>query len=157
MYIIEKVFLISSWIIVFISVWFIPKEKAAQASVIFFITQLFTWVCGLLVVELGWLEYPVRELSRANATSFSFEYFTFPIMTIFLVLHYPDQKPIPIRLFYVFAFSSVLTTIEYFVEKYTLIVDYHVWKLYWTWISVTLLVYIIMRIYTWFFNSDEYI
>jgi hypothetical protein len=27
-------------------------------------------------VELGWLEYPVRELAKANATSFSFEYFT---------------------------------------------------------------------------------
>ncbi len=152
---IEKVFLISTWSIIFISIWFIPKEKRAQASVIFLITQLFTWILGLLVVEFGWLEYPVRELAKANATSFSFEYFTFPIITVFLVLHYPDHKPIKMKLFYIFAFSSGLTVFEYFVEKYTRIIDYHSWKLYWTWISVTILFYVVMRIYRWFFKIEK--
>jgi hypothetical protein len=152
MHLVEKIFLITSWTLVFISVWFIPKEKAAHASVIFLITQLFTWICGLIVVESGWLEYPVRELAKANATSFSFEYFTLPVITIFVVLYYPRHKPVRIRLFYIGAISSVLTTTEYFVEKYTLILHYHTWRWYWTWISVTLLFYLVMYIYRWFFK-----
>lgn len=152
---IEKVFLISTWTIIFISIWFLPKEKRANASVIFFITQLFTWILGLIVVEFGWLEYPVRELAKANATSFSFEYFTLPIIIIFLILHYPGHKPIKTRLFYIFTFSSGLTIIEYFVEKYTLIIAYHSWKWYWTWLSVTILFYIVMRVYRWFYQIGQ--
>lgn len=155
---IEKIFLLSSWTIVFISIWFIPKEKRANASVIFLITQLFTWILGLLVVEFGWLEYPVREFAKANATSFSFEYFSLPVITIFLVLYYPQHKPLPKKLFYVGAFSSTLTIIEYFIEKYTLIINYHSWKWYWSWISVTILFYLVMSIYRWFYKigKNEY-
>ncbi len=146
----EKIFLIVSWAIIFIAVWFIPGKKAARASVIFLITQLFTWVLGLVVVEYGWLEYPVRELSRANATSFSFEFFTLPVIAIFLILYYPAHKPVTKRVFYVLAFSSVLTLAEFFVEKYTQIIEYHSWTWYWTWISVTCVFYAVMVIYRWF-------
>jgi len=149
---VEKIFFLSSWTVIFISLWFIPKEKRANASVIFLITQLFTWIFGLSVVELGWLEYPVRELAKTNATSFSFEYFTLPVIAIFVVLYYPEHKPLKNRLFYVCSFSSVLTIIEFFVEKYTLIIDYRSWEWYWTWISVTLLFYLVLNIYRWFFK-----
>ncbi len=152
MYLIERILLAGIWLISFISIAFIPKGKAAQASFIFLMTQFFTWVSGLSVVEFGWLEYPVRELHKANATSFSFEYFILPVIVIFFILHYPQNKPIKIKILYYMTFSSAITLVEYFVERYTLLIQYHTWKWYWTWISLTILFHIILSIYRWFFK-----
>ncbi|ADY56299.1 hypothetical protein Sgly_2005 [Syntrophobotulus glycolicus DSM 8271] len=154
MYILERLFLISSLTIIFISVWFIPKEKRAQASFIFFTTQFFTWIMGLTVVELNWLEYPVREFYKANGTSFSFEYFSLPVITIFFILYYPSNKPYIIRLIYNLSFSLSITVIEHFIEKYTLVIKYLSWKWYWTSISVLIVFHLVMFIYKWFFKLN---
>ncbi len=152
MYLIEKITLSSAWVISFISIWFIPRKKASQASLIFLITQFFTWILGLFIVEFACLDYPVRELSKANSTSFSFEYFILPIITIFFVLHYPYNKPFKSRVLYYIIFSSAFTLIEHYLERYTLIIKYHSWKWYWTWISMSLLFYVVMAIYKWFYK-----
>jgi hypothetical protein len=152
MYLIERIILVSIWVISFISIWFIPKEQAAKASFIFLITQFFTWINGIIVVQFGWLEYPVRVLYKANATSFLFEYFILPIIAIFFILKYPNKKQLKIKILYYLMFSSVISLIEYFVEKYTLLIKYNSWNWYWTLISVTILFYIIMCIYKWFYK-----
>ncbi len=155
MYLNEKIALVSAWIISAISIWFIPKEKRAQASFIFLMTQFFTWTIGLTVVELGLIQYPVRELSKANATSFSFEYFILPVIIIFFIIHYPDNKPLKAKILYYISFSSSITIVEYFIEKHTLIIKYHSWNWYWTWITITALFYIVMSLYKWFFKIKK--
>ncbi len=154
-FLLEKVLLVGMWIICFLSIWFIPKDKLDKASFVFLITQFFTWISGLLVVQFGGLEYPVRELWKANATSFSFEYFVLPMILIFFVLYYPNHKPLKRKILYYIAFSSTLTIVEYLVEKYTFLIKYHSWDWYWSWISVTILFYIVMSIYKWFFKMGR--
>jgi hypothetical protein len=90
MYSIERLIIGSVWLICFIYIWFIPKHKYRQASFIFLFSQLLSWIFGLLVVEIGWIEYPVRELHKANATSFTFEFLVLPIMCVFFNLYYPE-------------------------------------------------------------------
>lgn len=152
MYLIEKIILASAWVIGFIAIRFIPREKASKASFIFVLTQFFTWILGLFAVEFACLDYPVRELSKANATSFSFEYFVLPVITIYFVLNYPHNKPFKSRLLYYAIFSSAFTLIEYFLERYTLIIKYHTWRWYWTLVSMSLVFYIVKVIYKWFFK-----
>jgi uncharacterized membrane protein len=155
MHLIEKIIIASGCAVSLISIWFIPKKKAAPASFIFMLTQFFTWILGLFVVEFALLDYPVRELSRSNATSFTFEFIILPIMTIHFVLHYPFDKPFKSRILYYFTFISVFTLIEYLLEKYTLVIQYHSWRWYWTWISMSLLFYIVMVIYRWFYKTKR--
>jgi len=155
MFLTEKIVLGSVWVITFTSIWFIPRKKASQASFIFFSTQLLTWSLGLFAVDFGWLDYPVRELSKANATSFSYEYFILPVISIHFILHYPSNKPYKSRILYYFTFSTALTLIEFFIEKYTLIIQYHSWRWYWTWISLSLVFYIVTVIYKWFYKMKR--
>lgn len=148
----EKILLTGAGIACFIAIWFIPRKKADKASFIFLLTQFFTWILGIIAVEFAWLDYPVRELSKANSTSFIFEYFLLPTITIFFILHYPSNKPLRLRILYYVTFSSSFTLIEYFLEKYTMVIKYHSWKWYWTWISMSLVFYIVMVIYKWFYK-----
>ncbi|MCX8128890.1 MAG: hypothetical protein N3I35_02175 [Clostridia bacterium] len=152
MFYLEKIILITAGIASCISILFIPRSKAAKASFIFLLTQFFSWILGLIVVELSLLDYPVREFSKANATSFMFEYFVLPVLTIFFILYFPYNKALRTRIAYYIAFSTAFTAVELLLEKYTLIIEYHSWKWYWTWISMSLLFYAVKTIYKWFYK-----
>lgn len=155
MYVLERTLLAVAGIICFLCIWFIPGKDAAKASFIFLLTQFFSWILGLVVVELGWLEYPVRELAKSNATSFLFEYLLFPVMTINFILRYPSGKSFKLRILYYVSIVSTFTFVEYIVEKYTLIIKYHEWRWYWTLITVALVMYIVMVIYKWYFKIEK--
>lgn len=152
---IETILLTGAYIVSFAAVFFISRKKAAEASFIFMLTQFFSWVLGLVVVQFGWLEYPVHELAKANSTSFLFEYFLMPVLAIFFILHYPSGKPVYIRILYFASIISGFTLIEVIVEKYTMIIEYHAWTWYWTWISMSLVFYVVTTIYKWFFRQKK--
>lgn len=152
MYYIEKILLAGAVIAFFIAVGFIPRNKADRASFVFLLTQFFTWILGLIAVEFAWLDYPFHELSKANSTSFIFEYLMLPIIAIFFILHYPNNKSLRVKIPYYVSFISAFTLIEYFLEKYSMVIKYHSWKWYWTWISMALVIYMVMIIYKWFYR-----
>lgn len=155
MHTLEVILLVFASIACFVSIWFIPRSKAAEASFIYLLTQFFTWILGLVAVEFSWLEYPVRELAKANSTSFLFEFFMMPIITIFFILHYPYKKQLLQKVAYYFAFSSSFTLLEYILERYTMVIKYHSWRWYWTWISISIVFYIVMVIYKWFYKMRK--
>ncbi|MFC5653730.1 CBO0543 family protein [Paenibacillus solisilvae] len=45
-----------------------PRNQFRLAQVAILFKQVITWLFGLFVVELGWIEYPVRELESVNRT-----------------------------------------------------------------------------------------
>ena len=155
MYFIERLIIGTVWCISFVSIWFIPGRKLRQASFIFLTAQLPSWLFGLLVVEAGWIEYPVRELYKANATSFTFEYLVLPIICIFFNLHYPENKGLYKKIKYYFYILSIFTLIEYFTEKYTLIIHYIHWEWYITLITMAIFLYMIRAFYKWFYNMGN--
>jgi len=154
-YSIESILLTGAWIGCFIAIFFIPRKKLDKAALIFLTTQFFTWILGLIVVQYGWLEYPVREFSKANATSFLFEFLILPIISIFFILNYPIHKTLEVRILYFFTIISVFTLIEFLIERNTMIIKYHSWKWYWTWISMSLVIYMVMVIYRWFYKQKR--
>jgi hypothetical protein len=155
MHLLERFLIYSVWFIGFVSLWFIPKHKYFEASFIFLFAQLQTWIFGLLVVEFGLIEYPVRELSKANSTSFTFEYFIMPIMCIFFILYFPDTKKIPSKMLFYIEFLLPFTIIEVIVERYTLILKYIQWHWYFTFISMLIVFYIVRVGYKWFFKINK--
>jgi hypothetical protein len=155
MHLLEKVIIYSVWVIGFVSLWFIPKNKYFEVSFIFLFAQLQTWIFGLIVVEFGLIQYPVRELSKANSTSFTFEYFIMPIMCIFFNLYFPDTKSTPLKILYYIECLLPFTLIELIVERYTLILKYTHWHGYLTFISMLIVFYIVRMVYKWFFKINK--
>lgn len=155
MYLVEKVIFLVVWIFCFISLCFIPKQNYREVSFIFLFAQLPSWIFGLLVVENGWLEYPVRELAKANATSFTFEFLVLPIMCIYFNLYYPSRKSIYRKLIYYLGFLGIFTLLEYCIERYTLIINYVHWEWYITFITMGVFIYFVRTVYKWFFDIER--
>lgn len=152
----ETVILVTAWVITTISlIIFVPKIKIREAMVIFFFKQFITWIIGLLVAELGLINYPVRSFANASQTSFDFEYFIYPAMCVIFNLHYPDGKTLLRQLMHYISYCSAITIVEVFVERYTDIIEYIHWEWYITWISLFITFFASRKFYIWFFKRDK--
>lgn len=150
---IEGFLLVSVPIISILSLIFVPKKKVFQAQFIFLFMSLPAWILGLTVVQLGLLEYPYRELSNVNRTSFIFEYLVLPIMAIHFNARYPEDSSKIIKIIYYAGVTLAFTIVEYFTEKYTDVLTYTGWKLYWTFISICFVFWLSRKATGWFFKG----
>lgn len=140
-------------IITVLSLIFMPKNKLLQAQFIFLFVHFSSWILGLSAVQLALIEYPYRELSTVNRTSFIFEFLVLPIMCIHFNVHFPERSSKAVKCMYYFGITLVFTIIEYFMEKYTLILKYTGWQLYWTFISVCFIFWLSRKTSQWFFKG----
>lgn len=148
----EVTFLYSIWSLTIFSLVLIPRKRLNEASVIFVYQQLITWSLGLIVAELNWIEYPVREFASVNRTSFTFEFLVYPVISIFYVLYYPVHNSIWKRILYTAVITTVLIISEVLFEKFTNLIKYIHWEWYVSWISVYATLYVAQRFHRWFFK-----
>jgi hypothetical protein len=150
----EKIIETSVWIIMIIALLvFVPKNKIREASSVYLFKLLLTFVLGLFVVQMKWIEYPVRSIfPYAHKTSFTFEFFVYPAICVLFILYYPWKKNVIIQLGHFVVFCSVMTILEVLIEHYTQLIDYKKWTWYWTWISLFLTFFLSLRYYIWFFR-----
>lgn len=139
----------------FISLAYIPKNNRREASIIFLFQQTVTWLAGALAVQFNLLEYPIRELAKVNSTSFLYEFFLYPIITIFFCLYYPKNRPNWRKIFYLSIFSTALSVPEIFFEKYTHLIEYLNWHWYYSWASVYTTLFLAWIFYKWYFKLNN--
>lgn len=149
----EAIILIVVPIITILSLIFIPKHARFTAQFIFMFVQSPAWILGLVAVQLGLIEYPYRELSAVNRTSFIFEYLVLPIMCIHFNVHFPKYSSKMVKSMYYIGITLVFTIIEYYFEKYTLILKYTGWHISWTFISVVFIFWLSRKSTLWFFKE----
>jgi hypothetical protein len=145
------------WILLFVYIvatgilFFIPKSKIRLAVVAFLFQQIITFLIGLVVVEFGLLEYPVRLFPTVNRTSFTFEYYAFPVICAAFNVWYPNNRSNLGQVGYYVGFSSVLTIAEVIIETYTSLINYIHWDWYTSLITIGLALYIARKFCVWFF------
>ena len=148
----ERWILVVIMVFTIIIVWIlVPREKARDAWLLYLSLQVITWPAGLFSVEMKWIEYPIQlfpKVNEYNKSSFFFEFFIFPIISIIFSLYYPSRRVL-IVLYYIF-FTGFFTGIEASLEKTTELVKYHQWKWYWTFITVNIALYLNHQYYVWF-------
>lgn len=149
----EAIILIVVPIITVLSLIFVPKHMRFRAQFILLFTQFPAWILGLVAVQLGLIEYPYRELSTVNRTSFIFEYLVLPIMCIHFDVHFPKYSSKMAKSMYYIGITLVFTIIEYYFERYTLILKYTGWHISWTFISVGFIFWLSRKTTLWFFKE----
>jgi hypothetical protein len=149
----EAAMLITVSIISVSSLKFVSKNMLFQGHFIFLFTQFPTWVLGLTAVQLGLIEYPYRELSTVNRTSFIFEYLVLPILCIHFYVHFPERSSKIVKCMYYIGITLAFTVTEYYLEKYTLLIKYTGWQIYWTFMSVCFIFWLSRKTTLWFFNG----
>lgn len=154
----EKTIIISSFIITsFLIVRFVPKEKIREAQLIFFFKQVLTWLFGLIVVEMGLIKYPYRLFfKKASKSSFSFEYFIYPALSVLYNLHYPEKSKFLIRILFNTFYPSIITLLEIIALKYTRLIKYEKnWTWYWSFISMFITNYLSRLYFKWFYKKQH--
>ncbi len=144
--------LIAVWIMTFSLFFFIPRKKFRLAQAAILIKQAITWLIGLVVVELGWIEYPVRCFSSVNRSSFTFEFLTYPVVCGLFNARYPENRSLLFKLFYYSSYCTILTVVEVLIEKNTGLIKYIHWSWYWTWITLLVTFFMSRTFCKWFFS-----
>lgn len=147
----DKSILYFVWAITILSLPFcIPKRKVRLALLVFFFKQTLTWPLGLLVANMGLIQYPIRFLENASQTSFTFEYLFHPIMCAYFMVYFPSSKSLMIRASYYILFCSTLMLAELVILHSTQLIRYIHWNAYLTWISLFITTYITRKFCLWF-------
>ena len=152
---IEWWILLSSYVVSTGLVFFIPRNKIRLAVVAFLFKQVITFLLGLVAVEWGLLEYPVRLFASINRASFTFEYYAFPVICAVFNVWYPNNRSTLIQFGYYAGYTSLLTIAEVMMEKHTDLIEYIHWEWYITWISVCLTFFMTRLFCVWFFAKER--
>ena len=130
---------------------FIPRTQIRLAIAAFLFLQVITFLIGLAVVQLGMIEYPVRCFASVNRTSFTYEFFAFPVISAAFNVWYPGGRRIPIQLGYYIGICSVLSFLEVLIDKYTDLIQYVHWEWYFSWVTIGLSLFLSRLFCNWFF------
>lgn len=149
----EPAILIFTPMIAILSIIFVPAAKRFQAQFVLLFVQLPTWLLGLCAVQMHLLEYPYREFSKVNRTSFIFEYLVLPILCIHFNAHFPNRATRLKKLGFYAGISLTLTGVEFLLERYTALIKYTGWQWYWTFLSVCLILWLSRITTLWFFKA----
>ncbi|WP_339329361.1 CBO0543 family protein [Cohnella caldifontis] len=152
---IERWILLAVYVVGIGILLFIPKNKIRLAVVAFLFMRVITFVAGLVAVELGWIEYPVRIFASVNRTSFTYEFFAFPVISAAFNVWYPKGRSIRNQLIYYVAYSSTLTSLEILIEKFTKLIHYIEWEWYHTWITISVSLVLAHLFCKWFFAKTK--
>ncbi|WP_371364503.1 CBO0543 family protein [Sporomusa rhizae] len=150
----DTILLYFAWSITILSFFFcIPKSKLHLALLAFMFKQVLTWPLGLYVVDMGWIQYPIRFFENANQTSFTFEFFFSPIICAYFNIYFPEDKSPLVKLAYYALFCTALTLSELFILHHSNLIVYIHWNAYSTWLSLFITFYITRQFCLWFFQS----
>lgn len=129
------------WIVLGLSlgllVYCLRKKPLTEWLLVFFLKAYIASLLNNFLIQSNYLEYPVRFLSKWFETSLVFDYFAFPVVCVLYnqTSYYSKWSGILIQ---AFIYSSVMTYIEYWLERETLVIQYH----HWTW-GCTLIFFIL--------------
>jgi hypothetical protein len=129
----DQYLLIGVWVVSFLLIFTIPRDKFRLALVSFLFKQMITSVVGHVVVEYGLLAYPVTELADINRTSFTYEFLAYPIICAIFNVYYPFNRSRLYQVGYYIVFATALTIPEVLIERYTELIRYVRWNWFWTW------------------------
>lgn len=141
------------WILSGLLIFCIPKDKVRIAIMAFLFKQMQTYPLGLMAVEWGLLAYPVRELAEINRTSFTYEFWAYPMVCALSIAYFPQYSPRWKQLGYYALFTTGLTIIEVVLERFTNVIEYIHWYWFFTWATVFLTFLFTQLFCTWFFTT----
>ncbi|QGQ45541.1 CBO0543 family protein [Metabacillus sediminilitoris] len=130
-----------SLLIIGITLFFysLRKTPIKDLILIFLLTSYFTIFLGVLVVEEKMIEYPISFLSNYFSSSLLYEYLLLPVVCIYFY-QATNYSRYPSIILKCALYTSVLTSIEVLLERYTDLIEYHTW----TWIHTFISIFFLM-------------
>lgn len=105
---------------------------------VFFSTGYFSILLAVVLVEKGWFSFPVRFLSEHFQSSILYEYLILPVISVFFNRTTYFSRMIGI-LVQAILYSIPLTVLEFLMERYSDLIEYHKWTVLHTFLSLILI------------------
>ncbi|WP_438449187.1 CBO0543 family protein [Gorillibacterium sp. sgz5001074] len=150
----EQWILIGTYAVSIIGFLVLNRKRPLEAQAVFLFHQLLTWPFGILAVEFGYLEYPVREFPSATHTSFLYEFFAFPVVACYFNLFFPVHRGIRTKIWFYLSYTMCLTVPEIFLERDTDLIHYNCWAWYWSFLTIGFTLMGSRVFYRWFFSAN---
>ena len=131
---------------------FIPRNRLRAFLFALLVCQAFLWVSTLIHAKYGLLSFPVREFPKATDVLFTTEYFFYPL-TLGWYTRFEHKESLMIRLCYMAIWVTVITGIDYLIEKYSDLIVYENYAWYWSWLDFYIIIFLSSLIYRWFFKD----
>lgn len=107
-----------------VSIFYIPKKSYRLALVSFLICQVMSWPQPLVLVQIGYTAYPVRDFARATGVNVVALYLFIPMIFAWFMLLFPQNASLPRKAIHYFIFSSITVWFVYFISAYTDLQEY---------------------------------
>jgi hypothetical protein len=151
----NEVIELSIWIVsIALMLIFIPKARVREAAISFMITQLLSWILGLLVVYFGLLAYPKHFFATATDSSFTYEFLAFPAVSAIMNVNFPTDKPVLIKIGYLLLYPTIMTVIEIALVHYTDLIVFKRWAWYTSWLTIAATMLIAFGFHNWFVTGS---
>jgi hypothetical protein len=150
---VEFVILIAMWAIGIISfLIFTPNRHRRKLIFGYLVCKTLTWLSTLFHVKFNLLIFPIREFPKATDLLLTTEYFFYPLLCGFYIIHEPKLNYF-VRFLYLSLWISILVIIDVMIEKYTNLIEYIHYDWYWTWLNFFCIFALSNMIYHWFFRE----
>lgn len=142
------------WCLAILLLIFACLKNWRKAIVGFLFIQLLTWPFGIIPVEYGALEYPVRFFPKIIKTSFTYEFLALPAVGSIYCIYFPVGHRKLVKAIYIVTFPTVLTIGEVIILIYTDLIRYLHWNWFITWVTVTIILHLNYLYFKWFFKRQ---
>lgn len=113
---------------------------------VFFLKGYLSSFIGTVIVKNKNIKYPIRIFPEYFRISILFDYFLFPLLCVFYNRTSLRTKPI-LTFIQAFLYSVPITIIEFFLEKYTDLIEYRKsWNWLITYVTLTI-TFLIVRVF----------
>jgi hypothetical protein len=131
---IDKMLLWSFLMLGLASLFFSFKGNKKEKLIIFFLVHYIAIFVSVIIKEENMIDYPVRFLPQYFGTPLLFEYLLFPLVNVWFYSTTQNSSRVYILLQAVM-YSGLLSFVEFFLERYTDLIEYNTWTIWHTFFS----------------------
>src|SRR5689334_12928210 len=114
-----KVLFWTSVVLVLLAWWLVPRDKIRDFQIILLFAQAYTWLALLVLVEMKWIRFPVREFPYASETGVTLHFLIYPVMGGLLVLYYPEKRSRILKGAYYLLGTGGVVLVSFLIQRYT--------------------------------------
>ncbi|ADY56298.1 hypothetical protein Sgly_2004 [Syntrophobotulus glycolicus DSM 8271] len=106
-------------VMVFLSVFYVPKAKHRLAFISLITFEATTWASINILVQSNQISFPVREFAKATQVGFLQNFLFYPMIFAWFMILYPAGPSKLKKILHYLVFVSIVVWFIYFVSVYT--------------------------------------
>ncbi|MCM3270048.1 CBO0543 family protein [Paenibacillus elgii] len=149
----EQSVLLLMWIASVLLLCMTGRRRVRATVLLVLLFQTMTWLLSLVLTNLSLFEFPVRELPKATAINFTFEFILFPTFAVWFQYTYPERKSKARQFGHYALFATIFVVFYSLMAHFTSLVKFH-GSPFWLYLTLPANLYINRQVFLWFVREE---